>query len=109
MATQKGTSITQQKAFDALDSSAGAFPIGDIEYLQRQQDADEIVAKIVEALEKQALDPEYYYDSEKNVWYTTSLWYAVVAEKHLDKRLFKPIIALFSGKHDWDYMHEQAA
>ncbi len=95
-----------KQAFKILDTQKDGIPYEAIDYLRNAPTSPKIVDKIYSAL-IHAYD-DTYHDHNSDFWYNTPLWYAIVAEKHLSKKLITPVAELFTTtEDDWDFLDEQ--
>lgn len=98
---------TIKEAFELIDTQEVGIPYEAIDYLRNQESSPKITDKLVYALSN-SYNGQVYYSHNKDVMLSAPLWYAIVAEKHLSKELFEPVLNLFSIDEDWDLMNEQA-
>lgn len=96
-----------KQAFEILDTTAKGIPYEAIDFLRNQETNEEIKKRLVNAL-KNAYNGEKYYSEKYRVMLPAPLWYAVVAEKHLNEDMFEPLLDMFTVEEDWDLMNEQA-
>lgn len=96
-----------KQAYEILDTTAIGIPYEAIDFLRKQESNGELTKKLVYALEN-AYKGEVYYSDKHRIMLPAPLWYAVVAENHLSKDLFQPILNLFTIEEDWDLLNEQA-
>lgn len=95
------------EAFRIIESIKKAIPYEAIKYLQEQPVNKKITDKIVYSLEH-AYDNDVYFDADEDVVYSTPLWYAIVAEKHISEELINPIIELYTIiDYGWDFLEEE--
>lgn len=98
---------TEVEAMEKLDDPLDSIPFEAIEFLRGTKTTPELLSRIQFVLENtyaEGMDfnPEGFAD-------TSPLWYAVVAEAHLDSSLIKPSVQLLTATtNDWDFMNEQA-
>ena len=97
---------TVEEAFQVLDTQAVGIPYDAIEFLRNQGTTPLMTQKLVHGLSN-AYNGEVFYSQKDQVMLPAPLWYAVVAEKHLTKELFTPVLNLFTVEEDWDLMNEQ--
>ena len=98
---------TIQEAITIIDNQVQGIPYEAIDFL-RNHDTNSIISdKILYALAN-AYKGEAYYSDKFNIMMPTPLWYAVVAEKHLNQQMFEYVLELFTVEEDWDLMNEQA-
>ena len=94
------------EAFLIIDRQKEGIPFEAIRFLYNHPPSLKIRRKIIYAL-KHAYD-DTYYDADDDYYFPTPLWYAIVAENHLSKKLVKPLIKLFTATNDdWDFLDEQ--
>jgi hypothetical protein len=100
--------MNKEEAFEIINNQEYDIPFEAIEYLYKHPKDEDINKAIVFALENAY--NSYVYGKKENYSHAP-LWYAIVAENHLDESLIRPIIDLFtdSGDSDWDYLNEQLA
>lgn len=95
-----------KEAFLTIDRQKEGIPFEAIRFLYNHLPSRAIRKKIIYAL-KHAYD-DTYYDAEGDYYLPTPLWYAIIAEKHLSKKLVKQAIKLFTTTNDdWDFLDEQ--
>ncbi len=95
-----------KEAIAVLETRAPHIPFEAIHYLREQPTTDELMREIVFALNHAYSD--LYYDEVNEQWSITPVWFAIVAEAHLDERLIAPVIRLFtSSESDSDWLNEQ--
>ena len=93
-----------QEAFSILNYQEEGVPFLAIEYLQNCNTDEEILDAIIFALNNT------YKENAQGLTEDSALWYAVVAEKFLDKRLISPVIQLFTvTKYTDDMLCEQGS
>lgn len=93
-------------AVDIIENSRRGIPFKAIEYLQNQP-KKKVIDLIIEAL-KNAYNPERFMDDHIDQWLCTPIWYAIVAEAHIDERLIDPLIEMFKTNEETsDYLNEQ--
>ena len=98
--------MNKKEAFEIINNQRYDIPFEAIEYLYNHPKDEEITKAIVFALEN-AYNSDVY---ETRTHYSNApLWYAIVAENHLDERYIQPIIDLYTDSEDsdWDYLNEQ--
>lgn len=89
-----------------LDHAEGAIPFEAITYLRNTKSSKELIDHIEYVLENAYDDSLVVADVLHE---SSPLWYAVVAEAHLDERLIAPTIRLLvNTSDDWDFLNEQA-
>lgn len=97
---------TKKQAFEILDRVERGFPFEAIEFLYQQPTDQEMLDKIQNALAK--ADTDAYYNEEIGYMINVELWYAILAEKHLDIALLDSIIDLVTQEHeDFEFVDEQ--
>lgn len=97
---------TKEQAFYALDHHQYGVPFEAIEFLYNHPTDEDILSKIKFAFKNAPLD--YYYNEELDHYSNTELWYAIVAENHLDLSLLDAMIDLLLHKsYDDEYLNEQ--
>ena len=90
-------------AIDVISNNYEGVPYEAIEYLRNHAVSSEVLPQIIEHL-----DNAYFTVSNSEAFSTSSLWMAVVAEKHLDKSLIKPVTSIFTTiDYGWDFLEEQ--
>jgi len=96
---------SKQQAFDLLENSGETMPCEAIKYLYDHEPDEEILQKII-----YHLNNGYDWDMLNDDNINDALWYAIVAENHLDLRFVDALITLFSKPEyiDLDYLNEQA-
>lgn len=95
-----------QEAFLTIERQKEGIPLEAIRFLYNHPQSRVIRKKIIYAL-KHAYD-DTYYDVENDHYFLTPLWYAIVAENHLSKKIVNPVIKLFTATNDdWDFLDEQ--
>ncbi len=94
------TITTKEQAFEIIDRQEEFIPSSAIEFLYNHPSDDQIIQKISSALKTVYTDP--YSES------VVPLWYAIIAEAHLDFSLIEDIIGLAADEEeDWEYMNDQ--
>lgn len=97
---------TVDEALDELDDPSGPIPFEAIEFLRNAQTTQELLERICFVLENAYVDMGF---DDEGFCTEAPLWYAVVAEAHLDRSLIKPTVRLLtSTANDWGFMNEQA-
>jgi uncharacterized protein YchJ len=87
--------------FFVLDNEFYGIPFDIIEKLQQMPKSKAITEKIIYVL-------NHAYDEDASFYMDAPLWYAIVAETHLDEEFIDPVIRLFtSTDDDWDFLNEQ--
>lgn len=95
------------EAIQQLKTQKEGIPFDVIEYLYQQPTTKELLNEIIFSLEH-AYDVDVYYDAENDIYLNTSLWFAIVAENHIDKSLLDPVINWFiSYPETSDILNEQ--
>ncbi len=94
------------EAIEKIEERKEGIPFEAIKYLYESPPSKKISKKIIYAL-KHALD-DTYYDKKDDYFYDIPLWYAIVAENHLSKKLIKLVIKLYISDYTYgDFMNEQ--
>ena len=95
-----------ERAWHTLRWQREGIPWKAIQVLRRQPTTPELVKRLADGLSHTYDDT--FIDDYDHHYYSTPLWYAIVAEAHLDAALIEPIITLFTTtKDDWDAIDEQ--
>jgi hypothetical protein len=98
---------TKEQAFQALDSHQYGIPFDAIEFLHQHPADEEIVNKIQVTFDN--VPTSYATEDEANDK-NTALWYAIVAENHLDIKLLDSIINLVTqASAGSDFLDEQVS
>ena len=77
---------SKEQAFEILDTKRYGIPFDAIEYLYNHKKNPEILDKIAFSLEN-AYNSTVYYDLQLDFYYSTPIWYAIVAENHADLKV----------------------
>jgi hypothetical protein len=100
--------MSKQDAFARLEAFEYGIPFDAIRFLYEHEADAEIVEKIRFALEH-AFDDDLYYDDEFEDYSNAPLWYAIVAENHLDISYLPHLIRIFTDpEEDNDFLFDQA-
>ncbi len=97
---------SKQAAFTQIENTREGIPFEAIEYLYHHGKDEEIEAKIAFSLAN-AYSEAIYNDEESDYFSNAPLWYGVVAENHIGAYLIEPVINLYKGDSDWDFLNEQ--
>lgn len=101
--------LTTPKAIEILETQKHGIPFETIEFLQNQSqssDREKVLEKIIFAI-NHAYD-DIFYNEQENYYYSTVLWYMIVAENYLCENLIDPVISLFTtSEDDGDFESEQ--
>ena len=98
---------TKEQAFQALDNNQYGIPFEAIEFLYKHPADKEITSKIQATFEKVSNNFASEEESDHN---NTGLWFAIVAEKHLDITLLDSIINLVTqASAGSDFLDEQVS
>jgi len=97
---------TKEQAFQILYDNGHGIPFDAIEFLYNHPSDEEIVKKIQVTLEHVNNN---YDTKEKEEINNLELWYAIIAENHLDIRLLDSIINLVSISEGSDFLDEQTS
>jgi hypothetical protein len=98
---------TKEQAFQALDKHQYGIPFDAIEFLYQHPADEEIVHKIQTAFDNV---PSSYATEEIANNNNTALWYAIVAENHLDIKFLDAIINLVTqASAGSDFLDEQVS
>lgn len=96
------------EAFAQIEDIRNEYPVDAIEFLYNHPADERIVEKIVFHI-KNYFNEDVLYDEASGEWSDAGLWYAIVAENHLDMRYVEPIAGLFEIDADEDAMYEQVS
>ncbi|MDX2305090.1 MAG: SEC-C domain-containing protein [Microscillaceae bacterium] len=98
--------LSKQEAFTILENPSVGIPMEAIKFLYNYGPDEEILEKIIFALKNAYKD--VFFDEEEGMYLDIPLWYAIVAENHLDIRLVDVIIQLFvEADFEMDFLSEQ--
>jgi hypothetical protein len=98
--------IEIEDALHGLDHPGAKVSFEAIEFMRNseahKQLVDHIVFVLDKAYDRRSIQLDMFHD-------TSPLWYAVVAEAHLDERLIEPTVRLVTTtENDWELLSEQA-
>ncbi len=97
-----------EQAFSIIEEQIFDIPYKAIKYLQTQPNNQLIDKRIQFHLEKEINTlSEYYFDEDFEFYLNTPLWYAIVAENHINDSLIDLIIELSIKEFDNDFLREQ--
>lgn len=94
------------EAFAQIENIHNEYPVDAIEFLYNHPADERIVEKIIFHIENY-FNNDIMYDKSSGIYSNAGIFYAVVAENHLDMRYVVPIAKIFEVETDGDVFHEQ--